>query len=97
MAKQESRFALRLPTNLYELAKKRAEQAGISMNELFVVCIDEHLNRIDWTADRYVSLEERKLITLEERVRAIEEILRPSQSAEAEEKLRYRRPKPSTP
>ena len=76
MAKKESRFALRMPDDMYNLVKERAEQAGISMNEFVVSSIAAQLRQADEKIERYLSLEERKLITLEERVAAIEKVLR---------------------
>lgn len=69
---RESRFALRLPPDLYERIRSEAEQGGISINEYIVRALASHLGMRDEFERRLLDLEQRRLITMEERIAALE-------------------------
>lgn len=61
---RESRFALRLPAELYERVKTEAAQAGISMNEMIVKAVSHYFDiRLEY---------ERRFTELESRLAALE-------------------------
>lgn len=56
----ESRFALRLPTDLYDLVRGEAEEKGKSINEYIVFVLSDYHN-LKGDMDRRISAIEAKL------------------------------------
>ena len=53
--KEQTKFALRLPTSLYEAIRKEAEKSGMSINE-YMVYVMEQYHKLD-VMSRLASLE----------------------------------------
>lgn len=53
--KEQTKFALRLPTSLYEAIRKEAEKSGMSINE-YMVYVMEQYHKLD-VMSRLTSLE----------------------------------------